>query len=87
MLNYVVPCLNYVAERYMKYSKKRGIPPGESGSGGEWSQAWEQREALGTGTWRQMEGHTHIGHLGLGAQWPFCEKNKAPCQTNNISMT
>lgn len=84
MLNYVVPCLNYVADRYMKYFKKRGISPGESGSGvGGRSQAWEQREALGTGAWGQTEGHTHIGHLGLGAQicqGLFERKKEIPCR-------
>lgn len=56
MLNYVVPCLNYVADRYMKYFKKRGISPGESGSGGG---GWTEPSSVGAAR--------GSGNRGLGA--------------------
>lgn len=58
MLNCVVACFNYVAERQTKYSKKRGVPGCPQGAVGNLGPQKGGRKSMGSvrGFWEQGHG-------------------------------
>lgn len=84
MLNYVVLCLNYVADRQMKYFEKRGVPGRPQGAVENMGQQGGWSESMGATRGSEskdmdVDGGSPVGHLGSGAQTfqqPFFERQR-----------